>query len=86
MTWIFDAHAAAMAACVAPGSVLIDLGAGSCAKAARLFSALRPAGYVAIDISVDYLREALGDLQARHPAMPMLGLGLDFSAAQVQLQ
>ena len=78
---IFDAHAAAMAACVAPGSVLIDLGAGSCAKAARLFSALRPAGYVAIDISVDYLREALGDLQARHPAMPMLGLGLDFSAA-----
>ena len=36
-TAIFKAHGAAMAQQVPPGAVLIDLGAGSCAKAARLF-------------------------------------------------
>jgi dimethylhistidine N-methyltransferase len=77
---IFAQHAQAMAACVAPGSVLIDLGAGSCAKAESLFPVLQPAAYLAIDISVDYLRNALGALQQRHVSLPMLGLGLDFSA------
>ncbi|AOW14407.1 dimethylhistidine N-methyltransferase [Hydrogenophaga crassostreae] len=76
---IFAQHGQAMASRVAPGSVLIDLGAGSCAKAAGLFPVLNPGGYVAVDISVDYLREALGTLQDRHPDLPMLGLGQDFS-------
>lgn len=76
---IFAEHGAAMARCVPPGAVLIDLGAGSCAKAAGLFPVLRPAAYVAVDISVDYLRGAMGQLQQRHPGMPMLGLGMDFS-------
>eukprot|EP01041_Mallomonas_annulata_P017076 gene17075-35360_t len=40
-----------MAQVVPGGSILLDLGAGSCAKAARLFPVLRPAAYVAIDIS-----------------------------------
>lgn len=77
---IFTAHGAAMAQCVPPGAVLMDLGAGSCVKAARLFGVLQPAAYVAVDISVDYLRDTLGQLQQRHPKLPMLGLGLDFSA------
>ena len=78
---IFQAHGTDMAAGVPEGSVLIDLGAGSCAKAAALFPVLRPGGYMALDISVDYLRGALGALQQRHVALPMLGLGLDFSRA-----
>lgn len=77
---IFEAHGAAMAQQVPPGAVLIDLGAGSCAKAASLFPVLRPAAYVAVDISVDYLRSAMGQLQQRHTGLPMLGLGMDFSA------
>ena len=77
---IFAQHAPDMAQAVPAGAVLIDLGAGSCAKAAGLFPALRPAAYVAVDISVDYLRAALDALQQRHPALPMLGLGMDFSA------
>lgn len=76
---ILAQHGAAVAGAVAPGSVLIDLGAGSCAKAARLFASTRPVAYVAIDISVNYLRESLSALQQRHPELPMLGLGLDFS-------
>lgn len=77
---IFRDHADAMAQRVPAGAVLVDLGAGSCAKAAGLFPVLRPAAYVAVDISVDYLRESMAQLQQRHPTLPMLGLGMDFSA------
>jgi len=77
---VFAQHAAAMAAHVPAGAVMVDLGAGCCSKAARLFPVLQPAAYVAVDISVDYLRETLVRLQGEHPQRPMLGLGLDFSA------
>ena len=77
---ILAQHGGDIARAVAPGSVLIDLGAGSCAKAARLFAPLQPAAYLAIDISVDYLRTSLGALQQCHPSLPMLGLGQDFSS------
>jgi L-histidine Nalpha-methyltransferase len=77
---IFAAHGAAMAASVSRGATLVDLGAGNCAKAASLFGLLAPARYVAVDISVDFLREALLTLQYRHPALDMVGVGLDFSA------
>jgi L-histidine N-alpha-methyltransferase len=78
---ILDSHAAAMAARVGPGRTLIDLGAGSCEKAARLFDVMRPARYVAVDISVDYLRQALASLQRQHPGIEMLGVGADFSSS-----
>ncbi len=60
--------------------VMVDLGAGNCAKAARLFGALAPRRYVAVDISVGFLRQSLQQLQREHPALDLLGLGLDFSA------
>lgn len=77
---IFDAHGAAMAEAAGTGRVLVDLGAGNGEKAARLFDRLRPLRYVAVDISVDYLRASLAALQQRHPGIEMVGLGLDFSA------
>lgn len=77
---IFAAHGPAMAQRLPPHAVLVDLGAGSCAKAARLFPVLHPGAYVAVDISVDYLQDAMGELQQRHRQVPMLGLGMDFSA------
>ena len=77
---IFDAHAAEIAAAVGPHSTLIDLGAGDCAKAARLFPSVAPAQYVAVDISVEFVRHALDCLQRQFPALPMLGIGTDFSA------
>lgn len=77
---IFAAHGEAMAEAIGVGSTLIDLGAGNCAKAAALFPLLQPAQYVAIDISADFLHEALAGLQQRFPAIDMLGLGLDFSS------
>lgn len=76
---IFDAEREAISAAAGPGTTLIDLGAGNGEKAAGLFGALRPAHYVAVDISVDFMKEALLGLQRRHPGLPMLGLGMDFS-------
>ncbi len=76
---IFERHAAEMAQAVGRHSTLIDLGAGNCTKAARLFDALRPTRYVAVDISVDFLRNAITCLQRQFPALEMMGVGLDFS-------
>lgn len=76
---IFAAHAPEMAARLPADATLVDLGAGNCEKAARLFDILRPARYVAVDISVDYLRHALACLQRQHPALDMVGVGMDFS-------
>lgn len=61
------------------GVTLIDLGAGNCAKAAKLFSLLRPQQYVPIDISAGFLREAVAALQVKHPDIPMHPVGMDFS-------
>jgi dimethylhistidine N-methyltransferase len=77
---IFRRHGRAMAEAIGPQSTLIDLGAGNCEKAERLFPLLRPAQYIAVDISVDYLRDALNRVQRANPALPITGLGLDFSS------
>ena len=63
-----------------PAPTLIDLGAGNCEKARSLFHALKPSQYVAVDISVDFLRQSLSHLHRDFPAMEMLGIGVDFSA------
>ena len=76
---IFEQYAKDMAAAIGSAATLIDLGAGNCEKAARLFAALRPARYVAVDISTEFLRNALTGLQRRFPGMDMLGVGVDFS-------
>jgi L-histidine Nalpha-methyltransferase len=78
---IFGQFSHEMAVAAGQGHTLIDLGAGNCEKAARLFGALQPEKYVAIDISVDFLRQSLTSLQRQNPDLPMLGLGLDFSAS-----
>ena len=78
---IFDARADDIAAAVGGGSTLIDLGAGNCEKAARLFDVLNPSRYVAVDISVEFLRNALLCLQRQFPSLTMTGVGLDFSAS-----
>jgi len=77
---IFAREMASMAVALGPVATLVDLGAGNCEKAARLFDAFQVRRYVAVDISAAYLRESLENLQRQHPAMDMLGVGLDFSS------
>ncbi len=76
---IFVAHGAEMAGAIGTGMALVDLGAGNCAKAARLFPLLEPSRYVAIDVSVEFLRDALRQMQRDHPQLQIAGLGQDFS-------
>lgn len=68
-----------IATAVGKNPVLIDLGAGDCKKAARLFESIKPSSYVAIDFSIDYLKEALEKLQNQYADIPMFGIGMDFS-------
>jgi L-histidine Nalpha-methyltransferase len=76
---ILRAHAAEIAQAIGTGRTLVDLGAGNCEKAGRLFATLAPQRYVAVDISVEFLRNALHCLQREHTQMEMVGVGVDFS-------
>jgi dimethylhistidine N-methyltransferase len=78
---ILAAHRAAIAARVGPGAALVDLGAGDCRKAASLLDALSPAQYVAVDISIAFVAQALEALQREHPALDAIGVGTDFTEA-----
>jgi dimethylhistidine N-methyltransferase len=76
---LMQLHSASMAAELPRGACWIDLGAGNCEKAGRLLGPMGTGRYVAVDISVDFVRQALDVLQRQHPGLPMAGLGVDFS-------
>jgi len=76
---IFAAYGADIARTVGTGCTLIDLGAGNCAKAASLFPLLQPAQYVPIDISAEFLQDAVARLRQRFSHIEMRALGMDLS-------
>jgi dimethylhistidine N-methyltransferase len=76
---IFALHGLEIARTVGEGCTLIDLGAGNCAKAASLFPLLRPRQYVPVDISADFLHDAVARLQQRFREIEMRPVGMDFS-------
>jgi dimethylhistidine N-methyltransferase len=79
--WIFERYRSEIVDAIGLGGVLIDLGAGNCQKAESFFETLRPSSYIAIDFSIDYLQDALLDLQSKYPAINMQAIGMDFSQA-----
>jgi L-histidine Nalpha-methyltransferase len=80
---IIAQHLPDMSQYIPRGAALIDLGAGNCEKAEKLFDALQPAHYIAVDISVDYLRQTLHCLQRQYLQMRMSGVGMDFSSEMI---
>lgn len=78
---IMRAYLSDIARATGRDTVLVDLGAGNCAKAEQLFDALAPSHYVAVDISADFVAESLARLRQRFPHIDMQALGLDFSHA-----
>lgn len=76
---IIAAHGAEIARHAGQGKTLMDLGAGDCMKASRLFDLFRPVAYVAVDISAAHLRSSLECLQRQFPALPMTGVCTDFA-------
>jgi dimethylhistidine N-methyltransferase len=76
---ILERYGAEIARTAGPGTTLVDLGAGNCAKAARLFPLLHPRQYAAVDISTEFVADAVERLRQRFPQIEMEAVGLDFS-------
>jgi dimethylhistidine N-methyltransferase len=76
---IFEKYKGEIAQAAGTGVTLVDLGAGNCAKAAKLFDVLQPRQYVPVDISTEFLQQAVTALQAEYPAIPMVPVAMDFS-------
>lgn len=76
---ILSAARADLARRIDRGATLIDLGAGDCAKAERLFDVLRPRQYVALDVSGEFVADALRGVQQRHPTLDLVGVAIDFT-------
>jgi L-histidine Nalpha-methyltransferase len=85
-TTLLEQEAGAIAARLAEESggqqVVVEFGAGNARKVGPLLEALKPAGYVALDISADHLEPACRALRERHPVVPVLGICCDYSDLQ----
>ncbi|MEM8548007.1 MAG: L-histidine N(alpha)-methyltransferase [Pseudomonadota bacterium] len=73
-------HAADMATYCAPQCLLIEPGSGSCDKARLLLDAMRPATYLPIDISAEFLLAAARRLGADYPWLQVDAICADFTA------
>ncbi|WP_245841789.1 L-histidine N(alpha)-methyltransferase [Sphingomonas lenta] len=67
-----------MAELVGPGRAVVEFGAGSATKTRILLRCVRPAAYVPIDISGDFLREAAAALAAEFPDLSVVPFEADF--------
>ena len=61
----------AMALTIGKCDVLLDLGAGNCEKGSALFDTLLPKEYRALDISKEFLEQAISGLQKEFPKIQM---------------
>ncbi|MEB3255242.1 MAG: L-histidine N(alpha)-methyltransferase [Synechococcaceae cyanobacterium] len=77
-TALLEERAPQLATALGPG-VVVEFGAGSARKVSPLLHALRPAAYVALDISAAQLGPACEELQRRHPELPVLGICCDYT-------
>jgi dimethylhistidine N-methyltransferase len=68
-----------VAALVPPGSAVVEFGAGSQTKTPLLLEAIRPAAYVPVDISGDYLEQSAAELQQRFPTLEVIPVVADFA-------
>jgi len=80
-TALLERHAGEVAERTGPGQAVVEFGSGSSAKTPILLRALRPAAYVPIDISGEFLREAAAALQAGFPDLAVHPLEADFMGA-----
>lgn len=79
---LLQAEAQAIARSIGPVACMIEPGAGCCAKARFLLGPLQVAAYWPLDISGETLATAAGRLAADHPALEVVAVQLDFTAAE----
>jgi dimethylhistidine N-methyltransferase len=79
---ILRAHAAEMAQCLGPETLLIEYGSGSSVKTRLLLDHLeRPTAYVPVDVSRDHLFETALALRLDYPELAVFPLCADFAAS-----
>ncbi|HEX8258229.1 MAG TPA: L-histidine N(alpha)-methyltransferase [Allosphingosinicella sp.] len=76
---ILETTAPEVARIVGPGSAVVEFGSGSSAKTPLLLNAVRPAAYVPIDISGEFLRDSAAALQERFPGLAVHPVEADFT-------
>lgn len=78
---IMERHGAAIARALGDERVVIELGAGNCAKGLALCRLLTPARYVAVDIAADFLENAAAQLAAALPGLAVDTVVADLGSA-----
>jgi len=78
-TALLERHGGDIAALLDTGEAVIEFGSGSSAKTPLLLRAVRPACYVPVDISGDFLRESAAALAQEFPVLPVLPVEADFT-------
>jgi dimethylhistidine N-methyltransferase len=76
---LLAAHAAEIAGLIGPDAEIVEFGAGSLRKVRILLDAARPAAYLPLDISGDYLGTVVRRLSADYPALALRPLVADFT-------
>ena len=77
-TLLLERHSGEIAQRVGEGHAVVEFGSGSSAKTPILLRAVRPAAYVPIDISGDFLRESAAALASEFPDLAVLPVEADF--------
>jgi L-histidine Nalpha-methyltransferase len=76
---ILTDNSQAIAARCGTGCLFIEPGSGNCEKARLLLDTLRPAAYIPLDISADFLRAAATGLGQEYPWLPVHAVCADFN-------
>ncbi|MCA1748348.1 MAG: L-histidine N(alpha)-methyltransferase [Sphingomonadales bacterium] len=76
---LLECFAGEVGEAIGAGRAVIEFGSGSSAKTPLLLGAIRPAAYVPIDISGEFLREAADGLAAEFPDLPVHPVEADFT-------
>lgn len=74
---IMQAHGEEIGRQVGRGATVIELGAGNCEKARRLCALIEPGCFVAVDISADFLHQAVDGLRDAFPALDVRAVVAD---------
>ena len=62
-----------------PGVLVIEPGSGSCLKVGSLLDVLeKPAGYVAVDVSKEFMIRSVEILAERYPVLPLVCIAADY--------
>jgi dimethylhistidine N-methyltransferase len=78
-TALLKARMPEIAALAGAGSAIVEFGSGSSTKTPLLLEATRPAAYVPIDISGEYLQASAGRVDAQFPTLAVYPVVADFT-------